>query len=247
MFRGMFRSGSFWADYFDSIFIPDIDAYASCLIKRLLPSFENLDNEANRIEQKEYERLCSSWGHDEYVDSASLAERAMNKAIAYMQTISGIQQGLINLFGAGLYHLFEQQLLFYHRRELLIPTEENRLAFLKGSKTHELLAANGIDITFFTSWARLDELRLLANAVKHADGQSCAQLRVQRPDLFCSPISVETGFPFVRSVVYQPLAGEGIYLNEVEFKRYVEDVKAFWSELGQRLIERDKHNGLRSV
>lgn len=240
----MFRSGYFWSDYFRSVFIHEIEAYASCLIERLLPTLANLDEEANQIEQNEYDRLGSLGSYDGSFDPATQAEQAMNTAIDYVQTLSGIKQGLINMFAAGLYHLFEQQLLVYHRCELLEPAEKNNPALLKVPKAREILATNGIDIAGFNSWARLDELRLLANAVKHADGPSCAELRARRPDLFCSPSSVEAGFPLVRDVVYQPLVGEGIYLNEAEFKRYVEDVRVFWLELGQRLIDRDKRRSL---
>ncbi|SRR5713101_4879567 len=231
MLRRMFRSGYFWADYFNLIFIPEIEAYAACLTERLLSSFENLSDEANRVEQEEYERLCRLVPYE--YDDASLAEHAMDKAIAYIQTITGIKQGLINMFGAGLYHFFEQQLLSYHRREFLFHNleEHNDPDLLKVTKVCEICAENGIDLKSIASWSRIyDELRLLANTVKHADGWACDQLRSQRPDLFRSPTSVKLGSFLVSPVVYQPLAGDGIYLSEEEFKRYTEDVKAFWPD-----------------
>ena len=151
----------------------------------------------------------------------------------YIQTITGIKQGLINMFGAGLYHFFEQQLLSYHRREFLFHNleEHNDPDLLKVTKVCEICAENGIDLKSIASWSRIyDELRLLANTVKHADGWACDQLRSQRPDLFRSPTSVKLGSFLVSPVVYQPLAGDGIYLSEEEFKRYTEDVKAFWPD-----------------
>jgi hypothetical protein len=36
-------------------------------------------------------------------------------------------------------------------------------------------------------WARIDELRLVANSVKHAEGPSAQQLRELRADLFQNP------------------------------------------------------------
>jgi hypothetical protein len=32
--------------------------------------------------------------------------------------------------------------------------------------------------------------------------------------------------------VFQPLAGEGLYVSLAEFKKYVEAVKGFWNVLG---------------
>ena len=92
MLRRMFRSGYFWADYFNLIFIPEIEAYAACLTERLLSSFENLSDEANRVEQEEYERLCRLVPYE--YDDASLAEHAMDKAIAY---ISPFAQSISNI------------------------------------------------------------------------------------------------------------------------------------------------------
>ena len=235
------RRVDIWAQHFRSVFIPQIEVYASCLTKRLLPSFEDLDDQTDRIEQEEYERLYSSW-HDDYPDPASLTEQARNKAVDYMLTMRDIRQGLLNLFGAGLYHLFEQQLLLYHRRAILSRTEQNDPRLLKVDSVVKVLAENGIDITSFAPWARLEELQCLANAVKHADGRSAAKLRQKRPDLFCDPYSTKIGFPFVREIIFQPLAGEGIYLNEVEFNRYVEEITAFWSEFGDRLIKSHRHD-----
>jgi hypothetical protein len=42
----------------------------------------------------------------------------------------GIMQGVINMFTAGLYHLFEQQLLCIHRTALLRPCEQKTLKLL---------------------------------------------------------------------------------------------------------------------
>lgn len=243
----MFGNSRLWADYFRSICIPDVDAYATCLTERLLPRLASLDTEATEVEQAEYDRLIGLGSYDDDFDPADLADKARDKAIAYMQTMGGIRQGLINMFGAGLYHLFEQQLLLYHRRAVLTKTQKSDPAFMKVTKVRDIMKTNGIDITHFKAWPRLDELRLLANVVKHADGPSCEKLRVRRPNLFQSPVSVEAGLPSVRGAVYQPLVGEGIYLNQPEFIRYVDDVKEFWSELSQKLIENDRKLGFETA
>lgn len=96
------------------------------------------------------------------------------------------------------------------------------------------MKALGIYIEKFRSWPKIKELKILANAVKHADGNSCTQLKKLRPDLFRHPDAreVETSFlPPLPLKVFQPLAGVAIYVTDEEFDRYVEAVKGFWSEL----------------
>jgi hypothetical protein len=49
----------------------------------------------------------------------------------------------------------------------------------------------GIDLASLAAWAKIDELRSVANSVKHAEGGSARQLRQVRPDLFQSPAFAE--------------------------------------------------------
>ena len=91
-------------------------------------------------------------------------------------------------------------------------------------------------MTTFISWPRIDELRHLANCVKHAEGNSCEQLRKLRPDLFENP-TVEPEFK-IRGIVQHvrnPLIGEDIYITEQEFASYAEVVRQFWLELANAM------------
>ena len=42
----------------------------------------------------------------------------------------------------------------------------------------------GIDIVAFSSWTKIDELKQVANAVKHAEGDAVQRLHGLRPDFF---------------------------------------------------------------
>jgi UDP-N-acetylglucosamine transferase subunit ALG13 len=92
----------------------------------------------------------------------------------------------------------------------------------------------GIDIVAFSSASKINELRLVANTVKHADGGSCADLKKIRPDLFVFPdlkkYRDEIGYETMIEV-FTPLAGEDVYIGIEDFKKYVEAVKEFWDEL----------------
>ena len=99
-----------------------------------------------------------------------------------------------------------------------------------------LLEDYGIDVATFSSWGKIEELRLVANCVKHADGPSCAQLKELRPDLFVPPFvkkeTEEADLAFVGQV-FQPLAGEDLYVSANDFEKYVEAVKGFWQEFAE--------------
>lgn len=89
----------------------------------------------------------------------------------------------------------------------------------------------------FKSWAKVEELNRLADAIKHADGWSCERLKELRPDLFCHPDAGELGAPIdlPRLKVFQPLGGENIYVTDKAFDEYVAAVKGFWGELAEAL------------
>lgn len=47
------RNGYFWKDYFKNVFIPQIDIYQRCLIGKIIPSFESIEQEAAKIKEDE--------------------------------------------------------------------------------------------------------------------------------------------------------------------------------------------------
>ena len=143
-----------------------------------------------------------------------------------------------NLFTAGLYHFFEQSFFKFHRRELLwLPDNDKDPSLIKWKPAKErLVKYYRIDIEKFSSWTKVNELRLLANTVKHADGDSCAELKGLRPDLFVSPHRQNDRYALELAQVtpvIQPLAGEDVYVSPEEFAKYVEAVKMFWEELAK--------------
>jgi hypothetical protein len=229
----------YWADYFRKIFIPETDAFAGCLPARVLPAFDNIDEEASRVEEEEYRRLCGSFDPETGPDEASLAEWAQDHAVSHYMTLHEVRQGVVNLFGVGLWHRFEQQLATYARRALPYEFQPPN----PPSKDVEgALMEMGINLALLPSYPKIEELRLLANCAKHGDGPSCAQLAVKRPDLFRTPWqNAEGHFPsLVPLRVIAPLGGEDLYLTPEAFKEYAEAVKTFWEEFAAEL-ERQAH------
>lgn len=167
---------------------------------------------------------------------ADFAENAEQAGVSHYLMLDGIRQAMLNLFAAALYHAFEQQTMLFHRREVLKPAEENDHTLLKFSEFQSRLARSGVDIKTFASWAKVEELRLVANAVKHAEGDSGVQLHRLRPDIFENPHHDQFGLSGARgSRIFQPLVGEDLYVSLTDIHDYCATITTFWRELSDAM------------
>ena len=231
----MIRNNFFWANYIKTVFLPGIEFFSRCMLEKVIPSFDNVEDEADEIEREAFENP-GGLADPEFYDPADHAEGAFEKGLEYYEWMIGTLQGIINLFTAGLYHLFEQQFLFIYRRELLQRHEENDPNFLKFGIAKQRFSDQGIRIEDFGSWPKVNELRLLANTVQHADGVSATDLKAKRPDLFSRPdnrLVIKLNRP--PGPVYTPLTGNEIYVTKEEYLNYVNAVKEFWGEMASAL------------
>jgi hypothetical protein len=234
------RNALFWVHHIRRALLPDLDAFARCLPERLLPTFASLDEEAKRVEQEVWDGPAP--GDPEDFDPADHAERAQDAALVYYQTTKGVEQGLINLYTVGLAHLLEQQLLFIHRELLSFPEEEHDARLFNFEVMKERLKAADINIETFKSWPRIQELRRLSNTAKHADGNSCAELKRRRPELFVKlfPGETDASLWVERVPVYQPLMGERLYVTRELYEEYAAAAKQFLVELAEALERHDR-------
>lgn len=227
----MIRNSLFWAYQIKANFIPGIDFFTHCLEEKIIPAFDSIDREADEVEREAFENPPGYIDPENY-DPADAAENAFERGLEYYQWMKGMLQGVINLFAAGLYHLLEQQLLLFHRQELLRFDEKNNISLLNLREAKSRLSTHGIIIENFNSWPKINELRLVANTVKHADGPSAIELRSECPDLFSRSItSLVIESNTVQGPVSTPLTGDSIYISQSEFNKYVSSVKEFWDEI----------------
>lgn len=219
----------FWVGAFQKEFVPALKVIVNVLEERLLPTLENeiIDAEANRVEEEAWERyrLMPGTGNEDPVF------KAMNVGFSHYIIMHGIRQGAINLFAVALYHAFEQQVMEFHRKNMLYKGEEDDLKKFNLSEFQKRIALYGIIVSTFSSWPKVYELRLIANTVKHAEGNSSQKLRDIRPDIFRNPaLTPDFHSPeFYR--VKQPLIGEGLYVSLQDIKDYCAHLVQFWEEL----------------
>jgi hypothetical protein len=139
-----------------------------------------------------------------------------------------------------LHHLFEQQVISFCRYELLNPKKDDADKTFDWEKAIERIKKSvHIDCRDFSSYAKVEELRHVANAVKHADGPSANQIRARRPEMFLHPalrndeqIISPTHLP-----IYMPLAGQDLFVTDTDLKEYFDATKAFWKEMMKPLFD----------
>lgn len=228
--------GGFWSHYFERVFVPQIDKFYETIVNRLIPAFQDIDKEAEEIAQAEYKRLGALPYIEGGDDLSVAAEKAFEMGLTHYEALHSVRQAIINLSAAALFHLYEQQVLVFHRRQVLHPSEENDPGKIQYSVFVTRLCDAGVDIKAMSDWGKLDELRLIANSVKHAEGPSAVRLRNVRPDLFTPP-SITGLFDEVTppARLYLPLAGEDLYVTTDDLELYRTAVVSFWHDLGESI------------
>src|SRR5438067_13444749 len=118
-------------------------------------------------------------------DGSEEAESASDAGLSFYGQITSMYQATLNLFAAGLFHVIEQHLADVTRDGAI--DEQGPDTKLQNVtdwyKRHFL-----VDLTQFPQWPVVNELRLVANTTKHAEGSSAQDLRLIRPELFQNPI-----------------------------------------------------------
>ncbi len=232
-------NGKWVAGYIRAMIIPDFNGFSQVVTKRLLPTFDTFGSEALKHGQEWFcgktERL-DPLDSDQSEATAHFADKAVDETLAFADMLVAMYFASVGLYSVGLFHLFEQHFTDLPL-EILEAHTYNKPIKLK--EVRDWLKADvSIDVTVFPTWPSLEELRLVANTIKHAEGGSAEALRGRRPDLFIHPAARKggdsTATPF-QSRVRKPLFGEDLYLTTDDFSRYVEGVITFWSELADAM------------
>ena len=247
----MVPNAGFWANYCRQVYVRALKGFRAGALEKVAPAFEGIAEDADRATEAEYERL-GSMPYDGQTDMSDVAEMAHDHGIADYETMSGVRQGVLNVLAVGLYHLFEQQQLFFLRRELLPRAEENVPSLLKEAKFKKRLAECGVECRSFSCADKLHELRTAANAIKHGTGPAGDELAKLRPDLFSSPYlrllegdDAESSHAAVwPNSIYAPLAGDDLYVSERDLSEWCDAAIAFWEELSEILDDQQRRQSV---
>jgi hypothetical protein len=216
-----------------SALLPTVEAYGRCVLNDILPGFSNLDKRANEVAEEEYRRLGAlPAGEDCDGDMSFAADAAQEKGLDFYNTMSAMRQATVNLFSAGLFHLAEQKLTdLCADATYRIKPPDTKL----DEVAEWYLRHYRVDLRQLLAWPKIEELRLIANAVKHAEGSAARQLRKQRPELFEDPFTKRL-FPRSRrteKALRLPLAGEDLYVTDDMFSDYSLAATDFFQSLAE--------------
>jgi hypothetical protein len=195
-------------------------------------AFANLDKRADEVANAAFQRYGSESAGDDFDgDMSVFAERAEDEGLAFYEVMFGLRQATLNLFSAGLFHLVEQQLanLCHDASFDTPPPKDTKLSVVaRWYGDHFQL-----ELQALPDWATIEELRLVANVVKHAEGDSAEALRSIRPELFRHP-STRNLWPNNSPPVLPvrlPLAGDNLYITEELFRGYSQAATQFFARI----------------
>jgi len=198
-------------EFVQYVALEQLDTLAVDGTSRALAGFARIAEEAEEYANKMFESYVQSVGEG---DPGDFADAARDQAVQYYGVLADLRQGIVNLLAAGLYHLYEQ-----HRDKLKLILKD------RGRPMPHLESLDG--------WDKVEELRLLANTVKHADGRSAQELRKIRPDFFVSPLV--RGSPIekhaLRRATENPLGGTDLFVTEADINNYRDAIRQLWEAL----------------
>jgi hypothetical protein len=207
--------------------LPFIRVYGQWVEEKIIPMAEQLQGMAEKVEQEALEDLMSQTVGDDYTgDGYEEMQQANDIGISFYENISGMYQGTLNLFSAGLFHVVEQQLAGITRDGGIRKPVCNTAMKDVG----EWYAKNcQLDFTQFPGWALIEELRWVANATKHAEGSGAEKLRKRHPELFVYPAlrKEHADTKIYVSDLSLPLGGDGLYVTGEQFRVYHQAVLDF--------------------
>lgn len=205
-------------------------AYTDGFHDRLMPTFDSIDEEAERASQEYWDRAMSSPASDyDYRDGGDFADDAIGAGIEVYENLSFVREQLIQLSIAGLYHLWERTLKQFIIKELKhYQFDDSVYSKIEKENFEDLvktLQQFDFDLTQKPYYQKMNELRLVANVVKHGTGKAFKDLVKAAPDLFEKP----------KFDLDLPTRLEDLKLTPKHFMDYSYAIKEFWMRLPERM------------
>jgi len=210
--------GSYEVQHYLREFSAQVHKIVDVLGTKVLPAFENLDAEVDTAVEQAIEAGYNS--ENSWVSPEQRYDAAVEYSIELYDQGMSARQALLNLHVVAIYHLFEQRMRVLHRRATRqeVPRYEVGVRrYWDRFYTSRLLSDN--DATL------IDEVRHLANVIKHGDGDSAEALHHLNSALFMADWERDflgDNMPDAchKPPVDSPLWGEGVYVTMDDIARY---------------------------
>jgi hypothetical protein len=251
----LWLDGNHWSNWIRKVCIPEIEWTRRAILEHMLPSIPDPATEADKTSDAIYYGDTEHFSFEE--DMCSLAEYAENQGMEVYDRLNSVRQASANMATVMLWHLLEQQMLVFHKRQVLTMREEKaalqnpevkiEIPCKKGKEVterkllsleefHARLGAGGCSMTSLPAWKKVKELHLIANTVKHGSGSSAKKLYKIRPDLFYPNCNIQehNSRP---CLLRKPAAGEDLYVTEQDIAAYFEAAISLWQEFSIQIEE----------
>ena len=244
----LWLDGNFWGAWIRKFFISEIEWTKRTVLEQMLPSIPDPVSESDKISDEIWQTSMANYCDGD--DFFSLAEYAREQSFKMYDRLNGVRQAAANMATVMLWHLLEQQMLVFHTRQVLTMHEEQavrentkeRKKLFQLEKFHALLDAGGCSMKSLSAWSKVNELRLVANTVKHGSGPSSDELFKIRPDLFYPNCDTQehNSRP---CLLRKPAAGEDLYVTEQDIAAYFEAAISLWQEFSIKIEEHSQKRG----
>ena len=216
------------------------ETFAKTYDERIIPIFSSLGEETHTIAETKHKALAENF-NPELEDPGEYAVMAWEAGLEHYESMSLMQYNMRLMWISTLYQFWEQQV--------------RKFVFEEGTRTHKFIdkkgnvidfesfCARGIDdikdafnkfgqdLEKLKSWPKIEELRLLANVIKHGEGRSSKNLKRLRPDYFDAGIISADLLG-----LYKTTLGERVLnIEDSEYKIYCDAILEFWDELPDML------------
>jgi len=220
-----------------------IELYADIYSNKISKLFLNIKEESKVIAEDYYNEMGKHFNPD-YHDESDFAEAAWEAGLDHYEGMALMKYNTKLMWISTLYQFWGQQVRKFIYEEVIrnhkfIDKKGNEVPFKKfctrgiDDIKEEFLEFDQ-DLEKLSCWAKISELRLLSNVIKHGDGWSATQLKQLRPDFFKSDF-----------INYDLLDLYNNTLNDIvlnvddnEFQKYCEAIIQFWDELPERMYSK---------
>lgn len=218
-----------------SYFIERHDFYVKQVKCRVLSHFSDMEGEATRIADAEYERLCQLPA-DDGVDLADLADTAQEHAQNFYMLLDDLrEQSLLGAL-AGSFHQWDKELREFLDRELMYTMHNGDRAKFAWNPDWTVILDGikdfGWDVRISSCFPFLDAGRLIVNVYKHGNGRSLTELAKRYPQYIHDPLP-----ELHQSFSSDFLDHSWVHISEEEFDEIATSgIRQFWLDFPELMF-----------
>lgn len=202
---------------------------------RVLSQFKDINGEAEKFADDEYDRIGLQPAYYE-MDDCAAAEMANDRAQDFYGLLTDLHREMTLATLAGLYHQWDKDLRGFIDSELgkdgVASDDIKKVVWKRDiAEVVKLLAEFGWDCRTDDFFADLDAARLVVNVYKHGKGKSLDDLVAQHPEFLREGLA---GFSLGSSRDY--VDHEWLSVSDEQFDRIATAIEAFWRAFPERLV-----------